>query len=196
MNEPSEFGNSCSVRRLLALLVVLLPASAGAGELQADLGFAGRGSTWRGDGGGGPHLGAGYRFAQVFAIDLQIWEELFAVDKRVNTGITFGLTGTLPLPSVRPSLRVYGIHQHEEGLVSIEDHPFGTVFGIGTGIRHRAGGGVRLGLEIPFSKGKSVEWVALAGLEGTWLVPKALGPAAYYGATAGIGINYRVEGLP
>ena len=30
-----------------------------------------------------------------------------------------GITGTLPLRPIRPSLRVYAIHQHEEGLVSV-----------------------------------------------------------------------------
>ena len=67
---------------------------------------------------------------------------------------------------------------------------------IGAGIGHRAGGGARLGVEIPFSSSKRVEWVALGGLEGTWLGPHRLGPAAFYGLTAGIGINYRVEELP
>lgn len=197
MNGPPRSGNTGPVRiGVLAFLLASAPLVANAGELQVDAGLSARKSTWRGDAGGGVHLGGGYRFARVFALDFLVWEELASVDRRLNTGLTLGMTGTLPLPSIRPSLRVYAIHQHEEGLVSVQDHPFGTVLGIGSGIRHRAGGGARLGVEIPFSTSKRVEWVALGGLEGTWLGPKLLGPAAYYGITAGIGINYRVEELP
>ena len=115
----------------------------------------------------------------------------------VNTHLTLGVTGTIPKPGWRPTLRLYFIHQHEEGLVSVYDHPFGTVAGIGAGIRHRAGLGARLGLEIPFSKKKHVEWVALTGLDFTWLLTdKALGPALYVGAMGGVGLNYSLEELP
>jgi len=181
---------------LLAFLAASAPFIAAAGELQVDAGLAVRKSTWAGDVAAGGQLGAGYRFAHVFAIDTVVWEETASVDSRLNTGLTLGITGTLPLRTIRPSLRVYAIHQHEEGLVSVAEHPFGTVFGIGAGIRHRAGAGARLGVEIPFSASKRVEWVALGGLEGTWLSEKILGPAAYYGVMGGIGINYRLEELP
>lgn len=178
------------------VLALAVPTPARAGELQVDAGLSARTSAWRGDGGGGGWLGGGYRFARVVALDFLVWEELLSVDRRLNTGLTLGLTGTLPWEKVRPSLRVYAVHQHEEGLVSVAEHPFTTVLGIGPGIRHRAGGGARLGVEVPFAKSKRVEYVVLGGLEGTWLGPRALGPSAYYGLTAGLGINYRVEDLP
>lgn len=184
------------MRCSLALALLLLPTTAHAGELQAEFGVTARTSSWRGDGGGGGQLGGGYRFARVFSVNALVWEELFSVDRRLNTGLTFGVTGTLPWKPVRPSLRVYAIHQHEEGLVSVAEHPFTTVLGIGPGIRHRAGGGARVGVEVPFSTSKSLEWVALGALEGTWLGPRILGPSSYYGVTAGIGINYRVAELP
>ncbi len=172
------------------------PAGARAGELQVAAGVAVRKPTWRGDVSGGGHLGFGYRFARVIAIDVLGWEELARVDTRLNTGLTIGVTGALPLPTLRPTLRAYFVHQHEEGWASVAENPLGVVAGIGAGIRHRAGFGARLGFEIPFEKRKHVEWVALGGLEGTWFPDASLGPGAYYGVTGGIGLNYTLEDLP
>ncbi len=180
----------------VALFAVAAPRPARAGELQVDVGAAVRKSTWRGDWAGGGQLGGGYRFARVVAVDFVVWEELATVDNRLNTGLTIGVTGALPLEKFRPTLRAYFIHQHEEGLVSVYDHPFGTIAGIGAGIRHRAGVGARLGLEIPFAKKKHVEWVALTGLDATWFPDTSLGAALYVGAMGGIGLNYSLEELP
>lgn len=186
---------------VLAFALALTVSPANAGELQADVGLALRHSTWRGDVTGGGQVGAGYRFARVLAVDFAVWEELATVDSRLDTGLTFGVTGALPLPDWRPTLRLYFVHQHEEGLVSVSDHPFGTIAGIGTGIRHRAGAGAKLGVEIPLESRearakKKVEWVALAGLDGTWFPDATLGPSAYFGVTFGVGLNYRLAELP
>jgi hypothetical protein len=184
------------IKYALPLLLLLLPTPARAGEIQLDVGAAVRKSTWRGDWGGGTQLGAGYRFARIVAVDFVFWEEFATVDKRLNTGITAGVTGTIPLPKWRPTLRVYFIHQHEEGLVSVYDHPLGTIGGIGPGIRHRIGLGTRLGLEIPLAKKKHVEWMALTGLDVTWFPDASLGASAYFGVMGGIGLNYSLEELP
>ncbi len=180
----------------LTALSALTAPSARAGELQLDLGAAVRTSTWHGDYGGGFQVGGGYRFARVLAVDFAVWEEAARVDRRLNTGLTLGVTAALPREGIRPTLRAYFVHQHEEGLVSVEDHPFGTVAGIGAGIRHRAGLGARLGLEIPLAKKKRVEWVALAGLDATWFPVAALGPSAYFGVMGGIGLSYSLEDAP
>lgn len=180
-------------------LGALVSSSARAGELQVGAGVAIRKPSWRGDLAGGGHLGGGYRFARVFALDVLVWEELARVDTRLNTGLTLGITGALPLRTVRPTLRAYFVHQHEEGWVSVAESPLGVLAGIGDGIRHRAGFGARLGVEIPFDRTgrrKQVEWVALGGFEGTWFPDSSLGPAAYYGVTAGVGLNYGLEDLP
>jgi hypothetical protein len=170
--------------------------SAHAGELQLDLGAALRRSSWSGDWAGGFQIGGGYRFARVIAVDFAVWEEPASVDRRLNTGLSLGVTAAIPREGIRPTLRAYFIHQHEEGFVSIADHPFGTVAGIGAGIRHRAGLGTRLGVEIPLAKKKHVEWIALAGLDLTWFPDATLGPAAYVGAMGGIGLNYGLEDAP
>ncbi len=170
--------------------------SAHAGEVQLDLAARAIASSWRGDYGGGGQLRLGYRFAKVLAIDFVGWEEYASVDRRLDTGLTFGLSGFLPLGRVRPSLRLYFIHQHEEALVSVEDHAGGTLLGIGEGIRHRAGGGAVLGAEIALAKTTSVEYLAVAGASLTWFPDTSLGPGAYFGFTAGLGLNYSLPGLP
>jgi hypothetical protein len=191
--------------RFVGLLVAIAAASATlataapaahAGEIQLDLGAALRRSSWSGDWAGGFQLGGGYRFARVLAVDFAVWEEPASVDRRLNTGLSLGVTAAIPREGIRPTLRAYFIHQHEEGFVSIADHPFGTVAGIGAGIRHRAGLGTRLGVEIPLAKQKHVEWIALAGLDLTWFPDATLVPAAYVGAMGGIGLNYGLEDAP
>ena len=131
-------------------IFLFLTTTARAGEIQIDAGTALLGSSWQGDFAGGGLLRLGYRFKHVIAIDLVGWEQLAAVNDRLDTGLTFGVTGFIPLKRVRPSLRLFAIHQHEEGLVSVAQTPAGFLFGIGSGIRHRAGGGLTLGAGIPF----------------------------------------------
>jgi len=153
------------------------------------------GSSWSGDFAGGGLLRLGYRFKRVVSLDFVGWEQLATVDQRMDTGLTFGVTGFIPLQRVRPSLRVFAIHQHEEGTVSVSQNAGGFLFGIGSGIRHRAGGGLTLGAEIPFLKRGQLEWVVLAELQGIWF-PDPLGPTFYYGGNIGIGFNYSIAKLP
>jgi hypothetical protein len=182
----------------LAALAVfaVAPRSAEAGEIQLEGAALASASTWRGDYGGGGQLRLGYRFARVFAIDFAGSEQYLSVDHRLDTGLTLGLSGYLPLGRVRPLLRLYFIHQHEEALVSVEEHPFGTVFGIGDGIRHRAGGGGSLGVEVAFAKSAHVDWVAVGGTSVTVFPDATLGPGAYFGLFAGVGLAYQIPGLP
>ncbi len=119
-----------------------------------------------------------------------------AVDTRLDTGLTLGVTGFLPLGTVRPSLRLYAIHQHEEGLVSLENEPGGAVLGIGAGIRHRAGGGLAPGIEVSLDQTKELEWLFLGSFDATWFPDDSLGPAAYFALNLGLGLNYSLPGLP
>ena len=179
-----------------ALVATVAPAPAAAGELQLDGRAHLKASTWRGDYAGGGQIRFGYRFVKIIAVDLAIWEELASVATPLNTGLTAGVTAAIPLDGVRPTLRVYAIHQHEEPLISVAEAPLGVVFGLGDGIRHRAGGGAALGLEIPFHKRGDLELVALPTLSATLFSEDALGPRAYFGVAGGIGFNYGVAGLP
>lgn len=197
-----DSGPLSSLRRFLgaslltASLLLTASGSAEAGEFQLDAALNVKASTWRGDFGAGPQLRFGYRFGEIFAIDAAVWEEILGVDARLNTGLTLGVSGFLRFDSFRSSLRLFFIHQHEEALVSVADNPFGALFGIGSGIRHRAGGGGALGLEIPFDKGESFELVFVSNFNFTVFAEDVLGPRAYFGITGGVGFNYSLPGLP
>jgi hypothetical protein len=180
----------------LAFFPLLLSSSeARAGEIQIDAGTALLGTSWQGDFAGGGFLRLGYRFKRIISLDIVTWEQLGVVDQRLDTGLTIGVTGFIPLKRVRPSLRIFAIHQHEEGTVSVAQTPGGVLFGLGSGIRHRAGGGLTLGAEIPFWKKNDLEWVFVAELEGIWL-PDPLGPTFYYGGNLGVGFNFSIPKLP
>jgi hypothetical protein len=205
LNVAADARIICDVRFLTAILTiacVLLTSNVRAGEIQLGVGYSVRKSTWRGDWAAGGQGGIGYRFARTVAIDFLGWVEPATVDRRLNTGVTVGVTGTLPFETIRPSLRLYFVHQHEEGIVSVKEQPFGALLGVGAGIRHRAGFGARLGVEIPLSKRaaqtpkKRVEWFALAAIDTNYFPDAALGPRAYFGATGGLGFNYDMPELP
>ncbi len=185
------------MKRFLAALFATLFSTSPvlAGEIQVDAGTTMLGSSWQGDFAAGGLLRLGYRFAHVVALDIVGWEQYATVDTRMDTGLTIGVTGFIPLKRVRPSLRVFAIHQHEEALVSVANTPGGLVLGIGSGIRHRAGGGLSLGAEIPFLKRGDLEWLVVAELEGIWL-PDILGPNLYFGANVGVGFNFNLPKLP
>ncbi len=191
------------MRLLVSLLFVFLSAPARAGEIQIDSGITALGSSWQGDFAAGGLLRLGYRFGHVVAIDIVGWEQLAVVNDRVDTGITFGVTGFIPLKYARPSLRIFAIHQHEEGAVSVAQTPAGFIFGIGSGIRHRAGGGLTLGVEIPFYKDRGLEIVGLVELQSIWFPPPSppagpsgLGPEFYYGGNLGLGFNFSLPKMP
>lgn len=188
-------------RRLLpalaaAAILVAWGTRAEAGELSLELGPMVRKSSWRGDWTAGGQLGAGYRFKGRLSVDFVGWEELARVDRRVNTGLSLGVTGYLRWEKARPFLRLYAVHQHEEGLVSVKAHPFDTVIGIGPGIRHRAGLGTFVGAEVPLRRSDALEWYASGAGTLTWFPDTALGPGTYVGVFGAIGLHYAIPGLP
>lgn len=170
-----------------------LPSASHAAELQAELGLNGVASTWAGDGGAGSQVRVGLRAWRWVTVDFAGWNQLLTVDQRNATGITFGIAATYPSASVRPSVRLYAVHQHEEGWVSVKENPWGTLFGIGAGIRHRAGGGLTAAVEAPFATGRFGEYYAFANANATWFPDASLGPSAFYGAALGVGTNYALD---
>jgi hypothetical protein len=179
----------------LAATLVAWPARAGDVELQLGAGPTAYATTWRGDFGAGGTLRAGVRFSHVIAADLQVWESLASVNERVNTGLSIGVTGYIPLHAVHPYARLFVLHQHEEGLVSVVNTPAGYVFGIGSGIRHRAGGGLCLGAELPFrsaDRGR-LSWVFLADAMTIWFPDATLGPSGYFGLDLGVGFDFLIK---
>lgn len=183
------------IRLLFVAFFLFFASSARAGEIQLDAGTTMLGSSWQGDFAAGGLLRLGYRFAKVITIDTVLWEQMAVVDDRFDTGLTIGVTGYIPLKRVRPSLRIFAIHQHEEGAVSVAQTPAGLIFGVGSGIRHRGGGGMTIGAEIPFYKKHDLEWVVNAELMGIWF-PDSLGPTFYFGGNVSIGFNFSLGKMP
>ncbi len=177
---------------LAVFSVLLSPAQARAESVAFALmaGPSAYATSWRGDFGGGGTLRAGARFARVVAVEFQGWESYATVDHRINTGLSLGVAGYVPLRSVRPYGRVFAIHQHEESLVSVEDAPGGVVLGVGAGIRHRAGGGLTLGVEVPQRLlGRRLEPALTVSANAKWF-PDALGPRWVFGVDLGISLKF------
>jgi hypothetical protein len=167
-----------------------LASRAASTEIQLGLGPTAYASTWRGDYGAGGTLRLGMRFAHVVGFDFQAWESMASVDTRLNTGLSLGVRGTLPLRAVHPYVRAFLIHQHEEGLVSAQHNPVGILAGIGSGIRHRAGAGGSLGVEIPARQiNKRTTITFFTQVNATWL-GNDLGPALYLGLDLGVGMDF------
>lgn len=181
---------ACGVACAVACLAFPARASAAPAELQLGVGPSAWASTWRGDVGAGGTLRLGLRLAHVVAFDFQGWQSLGTVDTRIATGLSLGVRATLPLATVRPTARAFVIHQHEEGIVSAMAQPLGVVAGIGPGIRHRAGAGGALGVEIPVRRAGERSTITLFSQGvGTWLAGH-LGPSLYVGLDLGVGLDF------
>jgi hypothetical protein len=176
-----------------ALLFALAPSAfASDVELVGGGGLTGYASTWRGDYGAGGTLRAGVRFAHWIQPDVQVWESFATVNERMNTGLSLGITAFVPLEFPRLYARLYAMHQHEEGLVSVEYEPAGYLFGIGAGIRHRAAGGLELGVELPLRVSASGRTTTafFAEVNGSYFPNNALGPSGYVGLDVGVALEY------
>ena len=188
---------SPSTRRALArglaaffvLAAVTTPALAHAGEVQLAGGPGAYASSWRGDGTFGQALKVGYRFADLVAIDSIGRLGYGTVDERVITYLSVGGTLYGRLGPVRPYVRLAFVHQHEEPSPGVRADPYGTVFGVGDGIRHRAGFGSSLGVDYPVQKTKSgVEVTVGIDTSGVWF-PDPRGPKLYAGGALWLGLN-------
>ncbi len=150
-------------------------------------------STWRGDYGGGAALQLGARWSHTIGVDALVWESLATVNERMNTGLTLGLNATIPRDGIRPYARLFAIHQHEEGLVSVAYQPFGAVFGVGAGIRHRYGGGLSAGIETPIGPQDDRTHWSLRTLATGVYMPGPLGPEGYFMLSAILSVDWETR---
>ncbi len=160
-----------------------------AGEIQVAGGPGAYGSSWRGDGSVGPALRLGYRIKDIVAIDTVGRLSYGTVDERLITYLSLGGTLYGRLGRVRPYVRLAFVHQHEEPMPGVRDDPFGVVFGVGDGIRHRAGFGSSVGLDVPIAATKSAQVVVGVDVSSVWF-PDPRGPALYVGGALWLGLNF------
>jgi hypothetical protein len=180
------------MRRFFLALVFasfVVPRSAQATEIQVASGPVANGSNWRTDGAFYQSLKLGLRFADFASIDAVGRLGYGLVDDRVLTYVSLGTTLYGRLGIARPNARVAFVHQHEEPMSAYRHDPFGALFGVGDGIRHRGGFGGSLGCDFVVHRGPRTEMVLGLDTNGTWF-PDPRGPTLYYGGGLWAGINY------
>lgn len=167
------------------------PGDARAGEIQLASGPGVYASSWRGDGSFSQGLRLGYRFADLVAIDLLGRLGYGTVDERMITYVSLGGTIYGRLGRVRPYARLAFVHQHEEPLPGVAEDPFGAIFGVGDGIRHRGGFGTSLGLDVPVAKSGKTELTLGFDVSGSYF-PDPRGPQLYGGGSLWLGLNFGI----
>jgi hypothetical protein len=174
---------------IVSFLVLVGPAQAG--EIELNLGAGGGTSTWPSDPIPFSYLRVGYRFADLFSIDYSGRTGYGPVDERVINELSLGATIFGRLGRVRPTLRLALVHQHEEPIPSIEADPWASLFGTGDGIRHRYGGAIQGGVEVPFRRktGSRWQWNAGAHLAAAFFADER-GPERYVYGGLSVGVNY------
>jgi hypothetical protein len=176
----------------LALACTLtLAAPARAVDFQADVFAGGQGSSWRSDGAAFGSLKLGVRFLDLLAPYFLARVGYGTVDQRMLTLVSIGGQIWGRLGFTRPYARIGLAHQHEESAAVVQTDPFGALFGVGDGIRHRGGFEGGLGIDLPFKSTRKVEFHATIDSLITWF-PDPRGPKIYAGASAGLGLNYHL----
>jgi hypothetical protein len=156
------------------------------GELEAGSNLAGGASTWAGDAVAYAGITAGMRFFRIVSGYAGIALGYGGVDERLLTRLSFGLSvGYTFADRFRPRAYVGIVHQHEESLAAVAQQAAGAIFGIGTGIRHRAGVHFGVGFDITLYHRGNVEFAVGPDVSAMYLTYSS-GPSWYVigGATA------------
>ncbi len=185
-------------RALIAVSIVCAAGSAQAGgELDvaggAALGGSG-GNDWSGDG-AIPYalFRLGYRHDDLIGPMAMVREGYARTDDRLLTALSFGAQIWAELGDTRPYFRLSWLHQHEESVAYAKEEPFGVLFGVGKGIRHRGGMGAAAGVDVPFARGERIIGFVSGEVFADWLfVSEAPGPEWYAGGAIAIGLDYRL----
>jgi hypothetical protein len=183
------------MRRALGVIVVslagplLAPAAARAGDLQISLGAAGETTSWEGDSAVYSSFQIGWRWRDLVSVDFLGRLGYGQVDDRVLTYLSVGAELWGRLGTTRPHVRLGLVHQHEEPIAGIDADPFGALFGVGDGIRHRAGGQISAALDVPIGRLWRHPLFISFGAQATSF-PDDRGPDLYWGAGAGVRWNW------
>ena len=151
--------------------------------------MAGGSSTWAGDPVALSEMRLGFRFMETGALYVQSALGYAPVNSRELVQVAIGAQVWLRVWHARPYLRIGAIHQHEESTAAWKTDFAESLFGVGNGIRHRAGGEGALGLDVPFYRGEKVEVVGTIEASSPWF-PDEKGPHFYFLGGLGLGIHY------
>jgi hypothetical protein len=174
---------------LLSSTAICWNSPAFSGDVQIVAGSQLQASTWRGDIASANFARFAYRFADLAGIYAHGRLGYATVDTRFLTQVSLGLQLWGKIAGLRPYVRLGGLHQHEETLSVIANNYLKAVFGIGDGIRHRAGGELGVGLEVPFFKRKNTTFFAGSDFSTQWF-PDNLGPQWYWNVGTILGVSF------
>lgn len=179
--------------RWTALVALLLasatPARALAGDGTLDLGLTGGTSTWQGDPTAGTLLRVGYRIDDWLGFHGMGRLGYASVDERALVLVGVGAQAWTTFGESQPFVRLTLVHAHEEPVDAIPGDVFGALFGVGDGIRHRAGVEPAVGLDYRLWRDGPLDVVATA--EASFQVfPDDRGPTLYVLGGLGLGIRH------
>lgn len=170
-----------------------------AGALDLELGAQATTTAWATDHGGGATLSAGWWFLPWLGASFVGKEQYATVDDRFLSYFSVNASGRVALPALH-GLRVTGtlglVHQHEEPRAAVMAQPWQSVFGVGDGIRHRAGERLGVALALPVrAHGHGDYYVALE-LDATAFTDNDRGPRWMASAGVAAGFTYDFAARP
>jgi hypothetical protein len=175
----------------VAMLALTMTArSAEAADFRLEVGTTAAGTSWRGDAATYGHLKLAFRFFDLFGPYGQGHLGYGVVDERLLTLLALGAQiWTPPLGPARIHGRLAFLHQHEESISVVAGDYASALFGIGDGIRHRAGGEAGLGVDLSLWTRNDFELFGAVDASAK-LFPDDLGPLVYVGGGLHLGFNY------
>lgn len=149
------------------------------GEILIALDALGGSSAWSGDPVTYGGLTLGLRLYQIFTPFAQGRLGYGRIDQRLLTLLSLGLcAGGYIGDRFYPRGFISFSHQHEESMASVDEEPGGAIFGVGAGIRHRAG--VQLGAGFDIVLQRTPQYEVTAGPEiSTLFMTYSTGPGFY-----------------
>ncbi len=143
-------------------------------------------STWSGDFVSFAGLSFGLRLWRVVTPFVGATLGYGRVDQRLLTRLTMGVElGHTFARRFRPHLSAAFVHQHEESIAAVAQEPLGAVFGIGQGIRHRAGVALGGGLTVRVYQSERFEFGVGPDL-GAMYLTYSTGPDWYFYGGVGL----------
>jgi hypothetical protein len=161
-----------------------------AGEIQFGVAAGGEGSSWHGDGAGFVGIRTGFRFRDLIAPYFLARMGYGTVNERVLELIQLGAQIWGRLGITRPYFRAGFLHQHEEPWAAYKVDLVNSFLGVSDGIAHRNGGEFAVGLDIPFARLRTWQFLFTIEALTTVFPPDNKGPRIYGGGTLGLGFNY------
>ncbi|MDB4956598.1 MAG: hypothetical protein JWO36_4167 [Myxococcales bacterium] len=182
----------CCRMKLFATLVMLAlgARSASAGELDLDLGLQATTTGWPDDHGGGAALAATWLIRPWIGASFIGKEQYAKVDDRFMSYFSFNAVLRHALGPLRLTGSLGLVHQHEEPRAAVMEQPFGSLFGVGDGIRHRMGERAGISLALPVKTHGHGDYYVAFDLDGTMFMDTDKGPHWMTSAGLSVGFTY------